>query len=328
RWTLCAGVAIVGLSAVPATAKPTPAAKCLSAKVKAVAKKESAKLACEAKAAQKLVPVDEECRSKAETNFGKAFTKAESKGGCLTVGDSGALEASVNDLVMSLVGALPNGGTKDGGKCAGAKLKASGKVASAELLCHGKAALKAIAVDTECIGKAEDAFKKAFGKAEDKGGCVTVNDATQVDTTVDAFIDDVLSQLAGGSTTTTSTVPGTTTTTIAPAATVMVGAGSIGFSFVPATTTVHVGDTVRWSWVSGGHNVVSGAPCVSDGKFCSPDNTNCGSQATLPLLPMGSIYDHTFTEAGTFQFFCNPHCIAPLSLVGPILLQPQRTPPI
>jgi plastocyanin len=330
-------VALYLITGAPVTAKPTPAAKCLSAKLKAVAKKTTAKLACEAKAVQKGRPVDAACLGKAETAFAKALAKAESKGGCSTVSDAGALEASVDTFVQSVVGALPDGGTKDGGRCAGAKRKANGKYASAELLCHANAASKAVGVDPECIEKGEASFVKAFGKAEKKGGCATVGDVGNLDETTDDFVDEVLSQLSpppsttttvvttstttspAPSTTTTVVTPGTTTTTMGHSvATVMVGGGN-GFMFVPATVTIKVGDTVHWTWVSGGHNVVSGQPGVADGKFCSPGNTNCGS---FQLSDVGATYDHTFTEAGTYAYYCVPHYIAPLSMVGTIVVQP------
>src|SRR5262249_43562838 len=101
----------------------------------------------------------------------------------------------------------PDGGTKDGGKCASSKLQATGKAALAELLCRSKAA-----------------------------------------------------------------------------------------------TTVH------WTWPSTAtmaHSVVSGQVIsntnMPDGKFCSPDDTNC---ATAPASFAGAVYNHTFTVAGTYPYYC------------------------
>src|SRR5262245_46187120 len=52
-------VLVLGLVAASAAdAKPTPEARCLSAKLKAVAKKAAARLACHAKAARKLKAVN------------------------------------------------------------------------------------------------------------------------------------------------------------------------------------------------------------------------------------------------------------------------------
>jgi plastocyanin len=83
----------------------------------------------------------------------------------------------------------------------------------------------------------------------------------------------------------------------------MVG-GSGAFSFTPANLTISVGDTVRWTWGSSGHNVVSGTGGTADGKFCSPSDSGC---ANAPLSNGGTTYEHTFTQAGTFPYFCAAH---------------------
>jgi plastocyanin len=80
--------------------------------------------------------------------------------------------------------------------------------------------------------------------------------------------------------------------------------GSDGFSFSPANLTIHVGDTVRWTWGSSGHNVVSGTGGNADGRFCSPSDGGC---ANAPLSSAGTTYEHTFTTAGTFPYFCAVH---------------------
>src|SRR5262249_16755869 len=156
-------VLVMGAAApVTAKAKPTAAQKCTAAKLKASAKKLSAKLACWAKAAAKNAPVDDACTGKAETNFKAAFSTAESKGGC--VGDATGVEANIEAFVQSEVTALHSDGTKDGGKCASAKLKAAGKMAMAELLCNAKAVAKNVPVDPTCLGKAGTNLGKAFSK--------------------------------------------------------------------------------------------------------------------------------------------------------------------
>jgi len=341
------GLALLGLAAGPAVAKPTPAAKCLSGKEKAVAKKTVAKVACEAKAAQKLKPVDPTCLVKAGAAFMKAFGKAETqaKGGCLTTGDASDLEALVDAFVQSLVTALPDGGSKDGGKCAAAKRKASGAHASQELLCHATAATKAVAVDTACLGKSEGAFTKAIGKAEQKGGCATTEDAADLDGAIGDFVSQVVARLSGmtsttvtttttattGGPTTSNTVPGTTTTSTPgttttsttrgnTTVTVMVGPGN-ALVFEPPTVTIKVGDTVRWSWATSFHSVVSGQVVnnqnMPDGKFCSPSDTACD---TMQLSMEGATYDHTFTVAGTYPYFCAPHGV--LGMKGSVVVQP------
>src|SRR5215212_2588042 len=63
------------------------------------------------------------------------------------------------------------------------------------------------------------------------------------------------------------------------------------FKFAPSTTTVNVGDTVTWS-NSGptGHSATA-----TDGSF------------DTGILQKGSSGSHTFSQAGTFSYFCKPH---------------------
>jgi len=95
----------------------------------------------------------------------------------------------------------------------------------------------------------------------------------------------------------------------------MVGNGG-ALSFAPATLTIQVGDTVRWVWGSPGHSVVSGTDGNADNKFCSPSNSGCNNP---PLSNMGASYEHTFTQAGTFPYYCSVHFT--LGMTGMIKVQ-------
>jgi plastocyanin len=313
RTILLLGVAAAVATGAPADAKPTPLAKCQSAKLKASAKLAAAKLGCQAKAAAKLEAVDPACLQKADAALAKSFTKAESKGGCGTTGDAGAVGAVVDPFVDAVVAAEPDGGTKEGGKCASSKRKAAGKKASAKLLCHAKAAQKEVPIDPACLDKAEDAFGKAFAKAEAKGGCVAVGDAANVELVVDGVVGQVLALLTA--TTTTTIVPTTTTTTQPGVTVVKVGEGVL-LTFNPDTVTINVGGTVRWEWFSTFHSVTSGTNGVADGAFCSPNDTNCALGVTSD---QGFVYEHTFTQPGTFPYFCAPHFV--LGMVGTVIVQ-------
>ena len=124
----------------------------------------------------------------------------------------------------------------------------------------------------------------------------------------------------GASTTSTTTSPGvgTTSTTIlgTPAAhTVMVGQGG-ALTYTPAHLTINVGDTVRWVWASSGHSVVSGTDGNADNQFCSPSNTGCDNP---PLSSKGTTFEHTFTQAGTFPYYCSVHFS--LGMTGTITAQ-------
>ena len=82
---------------------------------------------------------------------------------------------------------------------------------------------------------------------------------------------------------------------IATAATVEVAVKD--FKFVPEKMTVKVGDTVKWTNNgSSEHTVTSGGKCNEDKKWDS------GGMKT------GQTFEYTFKEAGTFPYFCKPHC--------------------
>lgn len=69
--------------------------------------------------------------------------------------------------------------------------------------------------------------------------------------------------------------------------------------FDPPSVKIKVGQTVRWTWSGGTHNVVSGAECPpapGDGKFKSGAPT------------AGGTFDKKFETAGTFPYYCEPHC--------------------
>ncbi len=67
-----------------------------------------------------------------------------------------------------------------------------------------------------------------------------------------------------------------------------------GFAFGPAAIGIETGTTVVWEWTGMGglHNVVA-----EDGTFDSGD----------PVSDPGTTFEFTFTETGTWLYFCNPH---------------------
>ena len=80
-------------------------------------------------------------------------------------------------------------------------------------------------------------------------------------------------------------------------ATVTVTVGPNGTdSFSPDPVAIHPGDTVQWTWAESGHTTTSGSPCSPDGVW------NSG------ILARGATFSHTFNTAGTFPYFCIPHC--------------------
>ncbi|HEU0144113.1 MAG TPA: plastocyanin/azurin family copper-binding protein, partial [Nitrososphaera sp.] len=72
-------------------------------------------------------------------------------------------------------------------------------------------------------------------------------------------------------------------------------------AFQPNTVQVQVGDTVTWTNDdSQPHTVTSGINGQPDGRFDSSPNFN-------PLLASGQTFEHTFTEAGEYPYFCLLH---------------------
>ncbi len=61
---------------------------------------------------------------------------------------------------------------------------------------------------------------------------------------------------------------------------------------------VKTGDTVRWAWASGIHNVVSGT-------FGQPGTGSAFFSGPVVGPPM--MFEHTFTQAGVFPYFCQQH---------------------
>ncbi len=120
-------------------------------------------------------------------------------------------------------------------------------------------------------------------------------------------------------TTPTTTLPAATTTTTVPAggpAIVQVGPGN-SFRFDPPEVRIRAGGSVRWRFASAGHNVVSGSGGTPDGRFCSPNDQAC---ALSPLAPPGTSYERTFTEPGTYPYFCAPHVL--LNMTGRVIVDP------
>ena len=71
--------------------------------------------------------------------------------------------------------------------------------------------------------------------------------------------------------------------------------GTAGLSFNPSSITISTGDTVRWEWFNGSHDIQStNAPGLNSGPkggFNSP----------------GQVYQYAFTTAGTYTYYCDEH---------------------
>lgn len=79
-----------------------------------------------------------------------------------------------------------------------------------------------------------------------------------------------------------------------------------GFFFLPSSLTIEVGDTVRWTWIGGLHNVESGVGGLADGNFSSGG----------PTAVVGTTFEVTFDAAflaanpmpgNSYPYYCGVH---------------------
>lgn len=78
-------------------------------------------------------------------------------------------------------------------------------------------------------------------------------------------------------------------------------------SFKPASITVSVGTTIKWTNKDNTiHTVTSGTPGSPDGLFDSGNLSN------------GGTFSFTFNTKGTFQYYCKPH---QSSMKGTVVVQ-------
>ena len=232
-----AGVVIAGfafLAAAPGVA--LAASKCTSKEVKATGKKASCKAAVFAKAAAKGLPADSAKLTACETKFSTAFTKAMGANDCNPGGASEStietkVDAFVNDLNSEIaVGPLPS-------KCQAAKLKAAGKKASCVLGVDAKGIAKDLPPDSAKHAACGTKMSASFTKAETKTDCGAAPGDSTIETKVDNFEADVLSEENPAGATTTTTMGGSsTTTTIAGCAPIVIGQPIAGTYVLNGTT--------------------------------------------------------------------------------------------
>jgi len=193
RGFVIAVCALLAFASVTASAA-TPS-KCSSAKLRATSKKASTRAKCYAKAVAKGQMVDGDCLSKASSKFSAGFTRAESKGDCRAPnGDAPAIESKVDSFVDN-VRNIVNSSGQGPNRCDSKKIRAAGKKASNEAKCHAKAVAHGASVDSTCLGKAETKFSSSISKAETAAGCTHTGQTNQLESAVNAFIDDAVSEL-------------------------------------------------------------------------------------------------------------------------------------
>jgi plastocyanin len=81
----------------------------------------------------------------------------------------------------------------------------------------------------------------------------------------------------------------------APAGAAEVEITATDFRFSPGARTIGVGDTVIWSFATGGHTTTA--------QGGQAERWNSGPRTTAA----GQTFRHTFNRPGRFQYFCVPH---------------------
>lgn len=128
---------------------------------------------------------------------------------------------------------------------------------------------------------------------------------------------------AGVETTTTAETTDTgQTTTAAGGGTIDVAVGPEGnyLQFAPEEVQISVGDTVRWTAKTQGHNVSCKPEAHSKVQLpdgAEPFATYEGNRSFL-VMEVGETFTHTFTVPGTYVYVCVPH--AGQGMVGRVIV--------
>jgi hypothetical protein len=230
-------------------ASPARADKCTGAKLKAVGKKESGLLSCQAKVAATGDSSDlSTCESKVKAKFLVAFAKA---GTC--VGNEAICENIADGCESTVAVALTDTFPSN---CEASKRKAAGKLAQGELACYSKAAAKGVPVDTvTCIPRAQTKFSGTFTKAgacPDGGSPQTLVEDNCVQPAVTTDGGDMVIDVCPTTTTTTTTTTTSSTSTS---------------SSTSSTTSTSSTSTTTSTLICGNFLTKWGSPGSGDGQF-------------------------------------------------------------
>lgn len=90
--------------------------------------------------------------------------------------------------------------------------------------------------------------------------------------------------------------------------------------FVPEEAEISVGDAVRWTFESEGHNVTAkpeASTKVELPEGAEPFATYEGNRSFM-VMQVGETFEHTFTVPGTYVYVCAPH--ADQGMVGRVIV--------
>ncbi len=120
------------------------------------------------------------------------FPRLDSRADCHTTGDATAIEnkidAFVDDVSSELNLSPPN-------RCQGTKIYDAGQKAVCLARLEKKFIATGIPLDPSDVAKCQARVGLRFMELEAGGGCDTTGDATAIESKVDAFIDDLTSEL-------------------------------------------------------------------------------------------------------------------------------------
>ncbi len=216
RWGVvtAALIALLGVS-TPASALhpvslPAGAAKCLPGKIKCAIKKK----ACLLGVAKKAFPGDPVKIAKCKDGFDLnpaipakgCFSKQDQKVGndCLTTGDAAVIEAKIDAHVQDIVDEMNPANFVGSNKCQNAKVGCVLKYNSCVLGLFAKAGKTGGPIDSTKLPKCIDGLTSCIGKLETKYAignpsgieCFTYGDTIALRNKDDAFIDDLIAELA------------------------------------------------------------------------------------------------------------------------------------
>jgi hypothetical protein len=191
----CLSLAAVTLSVL--AARPAVAQnRCAGYKIKTAGKAARCLLKQEARAALDG-SIDNDAVALCHAKLQGAFFKAEAKGECITVGDVEAIDDKISAFVSDMSGQLAPG-APDEKKCQSLKLKATGAKAKCLLNVEGRAEAKGLPPDPLRLMRCRDKFALVFADIEAQHHCTTTGDAADIEDAVDAFVDDVVTELTPG----------------------------------------------------------------------------------------------------------------------------------
>jgi plastocyanin len=157
-----------------------------------------------------------------------------------------------------------------------------------------------------CVALAgcSDSETEADGADGEGGEADPTDTATATEATENTTTTATPTATEAGTATSTATETEAATPTAAQTVTV---AADGKFRFAPESFEIAAGETVRWVWRGGGHNVVAES---------TPDGADWSGTPGAPddRYDSGYEYERAFDVTGTYEYYCAPH--RSLGMVG------------